>query len=171
MIEVIRKQIYKDSGVLVVPSNTTAKMPPLPFATINTTSPHIKDVGQADIHIVEDAEGIKRRRSESYQFVFSINVYATTDTEAIRLAKVVRSWFFLAGETHLEDMNIVVTNLRNVENRTTFLVDSYEYRHGFDVQLRGSDDQTFNRVHQDGTNVHYDWIETVELEFEGVNVE
>lgn len=168
MIESIRKQIYKDIGVLVVPSNTTAKKPPLPYATINATSPYIKDVGLADIHVVEDSDGVKRQRSESYQFVFSFNVYAVTDTEAIRLAKIVRSWFYLAGESHLEDMNIVVTNLKNVENRTTFLVDSYEYKHGFDVQLRGSDDQTFNRVHQDGTNVHYDWIETVEIEFEGV---
>lgn len=171
MIEIIRKQIHKDTGVLVIPSNTKAKKPPLPYASINVTSPYIKDVGQADIHVIEDAEGLKKQRSESYKFVFSINVYATTDAEAMRLARDVRSWFYLTGESYLDGMNIVVTDLLNIENRTIFLVDSYEYRHGFDVQLRGSDNQFFTRVHQDGTDVHYDWIETVELEFEGVKAE
>lgn len=77
----------------------------------------------------------------------------------------------MSGENHLEDMNIVVTNLRAIENRTTFLVDSYDYKHGFDVQMRGTDEQFFTRTHQDGTDVHYDWIETVEIEFEGVKAE
>lgn len=209
MIEIIRKQIYKDTGVLVVPSNTTAKMPPLPFATINTASSYIKDVGREDISIVEDAEGLKKQHSEAYKFVFSVNVYAKTDEVAMSLTKTVRSWFYLTGESYLDEMNIVVTDLMNIENRTVFLVDSYEYRHGFDVQLRGSDVVKIGRrsdyvpptpppgsvenpdgtvtlpdgtvTHPDGSTtlpdgtnvppVHYDWIETVELEFEGVKAE
>lgn len=178
MIETIRKQIYKDTGTLVIPANTTAKTPPLPFATINVTSPWIDDVGHADVHKYEDEAGLHIRRTEAFQFVFSFNVYAETDMEAIRLARLIRGWFALTGEIFMEDLNIVVVTRGNIENRTTFLVDSYEYKHGFDVQFRAVDEQFIGRTHQgdeDGNKgessdvpVHYDWIEKAIIEFKGV---
>lgn len=201
MIEAIRKQILKDTGVLVIPANTTAKKPLLPYTTINTTSPWIDDRGHPEIQIYTDETGTHMKRTEAYQMVFSMNVYAENDTETIRIAKLIRNWFVLSGERLLESMNLVVVTRGNIENRTTFLVDSYEHKHGFDVQLRGTDEQNVVNpimipdnavINPDGTitypdgsvlnpdgsiqkpdgtiidPVTYEWIETVELEFKGV---
>lgn len=173
MIEFIRKRILKDTGILVIPANTTAKKPPLPYATINVTSPWINDVGHADISTFEDGVGIHMHRSEAYQIAFSLNVYAESDANAIQIGMLVRGWFVLKGESFLEDLNVVVVTLGNIGNRTAFLVDSYENKHGFDVQLRATDNNQIASVYQNpddrpGTHVDYDWIETVEIEFEGV---
>lgn len=145
MIEAIRKQILKDTGVLVVPANTTAKKPPLPYATINATSPWIDDRGHADNFIYSDENGSHMKRSEAYQMVFSINIYALSDAETIQVARMIRNWFVLVGESLLEELNLVVVSRGNIENRTTFLVDSYEYKHGFDVRLRGTEEQILTR--------------------------
>lgn len=168
MIEKIRKQILNDTGVLVIPSNTTSNKPDTPFATINITSPWIDDVGHADVFRYVDDDGAHMQRSEMYQFVMSLNVYAKGDVQAIQLANKIRTWFVMQGEHLLEDMNVVVVSRSNIENRTTFLVDSYEYKHGFDVQVRATQSDNFTNYEQDGEEATYDWIEKVEIEFKGV---
>lgn len=201
MIEAVRKQILKDTGVLVAPANTTNKKPPLPYVTINITSPWIDERGHADAFVYTDSTGTHMKRVEAYQMVFSMNVYAENDSDAIRFAKLIRNWFALSGERLLEDMNLVVVTRGNIENRTTFLVDSYEHKHGFDVRMRGTDEHNVTHpimipdgatTNPDGTitypdgsvlnpdgsiekpdgtiidPVTYEWIETVELEFKGV---
>ena len=170
MIETIRKQILKDTGVLIIPANTTAKKPPLPYGTVNLTSPWIDGKGHPDIFIYQDAFGHHMRRTEDYQMVISFQVYAASDAEAVQHAKVIRNWFSLRGQSLMEDLNVVVVRKGNLENRTTFLVDSYDYKHGFDIQLRATSGEYIANHYQDGTDtdVDYDWIETVELEFKGV---
>lgn len=145
MIEAIRKELLKDTGILVIPTNTTAKKPQLPYATINATSPWIDDRGYADTFIYSDENGSHMKRSEAYQMVFSINIYAVNDAVTIQIAKTLRNWFVSKGDSFLEELNLVVVTRGNIENRTTFLVDSYEYKHGFDVRLRGTDEQVISR--------------------------
>lgn len=169
MIEAIRKQILKDTGVLVVPANIIANKPELPFATINVTSPWIDDVGHADVFRYTDEDGAHMQRTEMYQMVLSINAYGVSDYHAMELAQRLRSWFVMKGEYFLEEeLNAVVVSRTNIENRTTFLVDSYENKHGFDVQIRTTDSERFVNHEQDGEGATYDWIEKVELEFKGV---
>lgn len=169
MIEAIRKQIKKDSGILVIPANTTNKKPPLPYATINVTSPWIDERGHADIFRYADETGMHMQRSEMYQFVMSLNLYAETDLTTMQLANVIRNWFVMNGEQFLEEeLNAVVVSRSAIQDRATFLVDSYEYKYGFDVRIRTAHDERFINNYQDGEGATYDWIETVELEFKGV---
>ncbi|MFD1206639.1 LIC_12616 family protein [Sporosarcina contaminans] len=146
MIEQIRKQILKDTGILVIPANTTAKKPDMPYATINATSPWIDDRGHADTLIYTDETGTHMKRNEAYQMVFSINVYAADEATTIQIARTLRSWFVMVGESFLEEMNVVVVNRGNIENRTTFILDSYEHKHGFDVRMRATDGQVITKM-------------------------
>lgn len=156
MISAIIARLYQDLKIRIVKANQIAPTPPLPYGVYNITSPYIKGVGQPDINAFQDSTGLYIKRKEQYLTTISFNIYAATNDEAMTKAIQIRNWFDLQGYYELQDQNLVVANLGNVENRTTFLVDSYEYKFGFDIQLRATSEDL----------QQIDWIEFVELEME-----
>jgi hypothetical protein len=133
-------RIYQDTGIRVIQANLTAPTPSLPYAVYNITSPYIKGVGSEDINTHDDGTGLYLKRFEEYQVTLSLNLYASDTETAIDLATQVRKWFSFVGEDFIRGQNVTVISTGNVENRTTFIVDSYEYKYGFDVQLRMSEE-------------------------------
>lgn len=145
MIPVIKSlitQIYKDTNIRVVKADTTAPSPSLPYGVYKVTSPYIKEAGMANETYEDNPDGLTMVREESYKSTLSMNLYAKTDEEAVELASIIRNWFTFQGEQTISDLGIAVIMVGNIENRTTFLVDSYEYKHGFDIQLRLPNIQT-----------------------------
>jgi hypothetical protein len=139
MIEVIKSMIakaYQDTGLRIIQANTTAPKPPLPYAVYNITAPYVKDRGQSNIATREEGEELYLQYEEQYLTTISFNVYADKNESTIDWAMKLRQWFLFWGQDFLQENGIAVVNVGNIENRTTFLVDSYEYKHGFDVQLR-----------------------------------
>jgi hypothetical protein len=141
-IKSIIGRIYQDTGIRVIQANLTAPTPPLPYGVYNITSPYIKGVGREDVSTYEDETGLYLKRTEQYQVTISFNLYAKDSETTIDLATQVRKWFLFMGEEFIQEQNIAVIEAGNIENRTTFLVDSYEYKYGFDVQLRLSEEAT-----------------------------
>jgi len=141
MIKNLTGQIYKDTNIKLILANQDASRHDLPFATYNITSPYIKDVGYANITYEDTGDKLIKKRDEQYKITISFIIHAGSEETAIDLANKVRQWFLFYGEDYIRDLNIAVVSVGNVENRTTFMVDTYEYRHGFDVQLRLSDEQ------------------------------
>ena len=145
MIPVVKSlitQIYNDTNIRVVKADTTAPAPSLPYGVYKVTSPYIKEAGMANEMYEDNLDGLTMVREESYKSTLSMNIYAKTDEEAVELASIIRNWFTFQGEQTISDLGIAVTMVGNIENRTTFLVDSYEYKHGFDIQLRLPNIQT-----------------------------
>ncbi|QXJ39587.1 hypothetical protein BV455_02953 [Parageobacillus caldoxylosilyticus] len=139
MIEAIKNMIakaYQDTGLRIIQANTTAPTPPLPYAVYNITSPYIKEAGQPNIATREEGEELYLQYEEQYLTTISFNVYADKNESTIDWAMKLHQWFLFFGQDFLQENGIAVVNVGNIENRTTFLVDSYEYKHGFDVQLR-----------------------------------
>lgn len=153
VVKTIIEKLYEDTSITVTKANTTDPVPNLPYAVYNTTSPYIKDVGMHNETYEDNGEELTVTREESYKSTLSMNLYAESDEEAIELASKVRNWFTFQGEQTIQDLGIAITMVGNIENRTTFLVDSYEYKHGFDVQLRLPNIQT--KVLD-----HFDTVET-----------
>lgn len=154
MIDIIKSMIakaYQDTGLRIIQANTTAPKPPLPYAVYNITSPHIKDRGQPNMTPQERDGELYLNYEEQYLTTISFNVYADKNETTIDNAIKLRQWFLFVGQEYLQDNRIAVVNVGNIENRTTFLVDSYEYKHGFDVQLR----MTQN------IEVKTDWFDTI----------
>lgn len=183
MISSIIAKLYQDLKIRIIQVNQTAKTPPLPYGVYNMTSPYIKGVGQPDVYTYVDENGWSMKSSDEYLMTISFNIYAATNNEAMEWVIKVREWFNEQGYYTLQDENLVVANLGNVENRTTFLVDSYEYKFGFDVQLRTNGERLIGNLVQEPTPgdpnnpppgepgndpdkdpVNYDWIEYVELQ-------
>ena len=150
-IKMIIRQLRADKGINVIQANGKGVQPSLPFGVYNITSPYINGTGREITEYISDTEGIKQRKIEEYRATLSFTFYADTNEEVIELAFLVREWFAFYGEEFLNKENVVVADIGNITDRTTFLVDSYEYKHGFDVQLRLTDEQIksidyFNQV-------------------------
>lgn len=135
-IKAINKQLRADTGINVIQANGEGKLPSLPYGTYNLTSPYIKGVGRENTVFSVSGDELQEKRTEQYKSTLSFNLYGTSNETAIDLAMQVREWFLFHGEEFLSDQNVAIVEVRNIENRTTFLVDSYEYKFGFDVQLR-----------------------------------
>lgn len=81
---------------------------------------------------------------------------------ANELAEHTRRWLELWGKYILEDNNLVIKNISGISDRTVFLVDSFDYKVGFDVTFRTMQTDEYRRIYQDKqTGVNYDIIETV----------
>jgi hypothetical protein len=139
MIDIIKNIIakaYQDTGLRIIQANTTAPKPPLPYAVYNITAPYVKDRGQPNVTARDEGEELYLQYEEQYLVTISFNIYADKNESTIDWAMKLRQWFLFWGQDFLQENGIAVVNVGNIENRTTFLVDSYEYKHGFDVQLR-----------------------------------
>lgn len=139
MINTIKNMIakaYQDTELRIIQANTTAPKPSLPYAVYNITAPYVKDRGQPNMTPQERDGELYLTYEEQYLTTISFNVYADKNETTIDNAIKLRQWFLFVGQEYLQENGIAVVNVGNIENRTTFLVDSYEYKHGFDVQLR-----------------------------------
>ncbi|MGC4378256.1 hypothetical protein WD019_15210 [Fictibacillus sp. Mic-4] len=137
-IKEIIAQIKRDTGLQIVKANTTAPQPPLPYGVYNITSPFIKDRGKGSI--TQSPDGTEKR-TEQYRFTISFNIFAVDNETTIELAHKVHQWFLFLGQEFIQDRNMAIVSVGNIENRTTFLIDNYEYKHGFDVIFRATDEQ------------------------------
>ena len=151
MIPVVKSlitQLYKDTKIRVIKADTTAPIPSLPFGVYKVTSPYIKEAGMPNETYVNNEGSLSMIREESYKTSLSMNLYGKTDEEAMEKASIIRNWFTFHGEQFIQEQNAAVTRVGNIENRTSLLSDSaqgaktgFEYRHGFDIQLRLSNTQ------------------------------
>jgi hypothetical protein len=140
-IKSIIVQAIEDVGFEIIPANTTKPKPPIPYATYNIIAPYIQERGKGNIFVYSDGENTYQKRQEQYKITVSFNVYSDTNESAIDLAMKLRQWFLFLGSDFIQEQNVAVVNVGNIENRTVFLIDSYEYKHGFDVQLRLTNEQ------------------------------
>jgi len=134
-------QIKKDVGIQIIKGNIEAPQPPLPYGMYNITSPYIKGRGRGAVTLHDDESGPYEKRTEEYKFIISFSIFGENTETAIGLAHKVRQWFLFLGEEFIREKDLVVSSVGNIQNRTVFLVDDYEYKFGFDVQFRAVDEQ------------------------------
>ncbi|KZN96161.1 hypothetical protein AZI98_08845 [Aeribacillus pallidus] len=140
-IKSIIVQAIEDIGMEIIPANTTKPKPPLPYATYNIIAPYIKERGKGNLSVYQDGDSTFLKRDEQYKITVSFNVYSEENESTIDWAIKLRQWFLFWGLDFIQEQNVAVVNVGNIENRTVFLIDSYEYKHGFDVQLRLTNEQ------------------------------
>ncbi|WP_117017527.1 phage neck terminator protein [Aeribacillus pallidus] len=140
-IKSIIVQAIEDIGMEIIPANTTKPKPPLPYATYNIIAPYIPERGKGNLSVYQDGDSTFLKRDEQYKITVSFNVYSKENESTIDWAIKLRQWFLFWGLDFIQEQNVAVVNVGNIENRTVFLIDSYEYKHGFDVQLRLTNEQ------------------------------
>ncbi|CAM4012640.1 LIC_12616 family protein [Mesobacillus zeae] len=141
IIKEVIARIKLDTGVQIVKGNTIAPQPARPFGIYNLTSPYIKGRGRGAVTQYKEGTSIFEKRTEQYKFTISFSFYAGNVETTIESAYKVHQWFLFLGQGFIRDKNMAVVSVGNIQDRTTFLVDEYEYKHGFDVQLRATSEQ------------------------------
>jgi len=137
VIETLRKRILKDTQFLLIPADTTKAIPELPYGTIKLISSMIRDGEGQGIEYIQDIQSKSYQvRDERYKQVLSFNIFAENEEVALNYAKTIHQWFIFFGRTFLQEQQIVVLKVGNIEDRTTFLLESYDYKQGFDVKIR-----------------------------------
>src|SRR5574344_1359432 len=147
MIGKLKKEIVKGlhayTGLEVVDTDNNYRRPKKPFYSYKITS--IKTNANGEGNYSEDfPKSLKSEFKHDYretvklqpQVVISISCYSSDIAEC--LEKTYKAWDYFkhGGNDKLALDNIIVVRTEEITDRTVILGDRYEYRYGFDVELR-----------------------------------
>lgn len=124
------------SGGLVIEMNGGGDIPPDDFITYSFVGGFESSGGQP---IITQQAGQQQRR-ETVTFTVSFNCYADDSDIAIVNAMRARDWFKTIGREILKDtLDVVVTEIGEIQNRDINIGEEWERRQGFDVDFRATD--------------------------------
>lgn len=157
-IKAIVGLISAHTGVLIVKADQQgAKVPQLPYGQYKVISSHNPGRGRGNLTQYEAEGTIYERLTKQPSLTLSFHFF-TEDVDSSReLAVLAHDWFQFAGSLYFVDKGIAIRRIGNVENRTTHIVEHYEYKHGFDVQIR----------FEHHIDRELEFIETVNIQREG----
>ena len=140
----IVEQLHKYTGIPVIPEYEIFKAPKYPYISYKITTAYM-DTGNK-IYKWDTAPGTEGFETDAKETLYTqpklniiINAYSQDDIEAMTYAKKCMDWLTHIGRVELEDHNIVVVDTSNIIDKTIHIVDNYEQRYGFDVEIRYTD--------------------------------
>lgn len=141
--KIIAKGIYDYTGLQVVPTDNPNKRPEYPYFSYKITSSLLNtgESGAYEYSFVDSLndkfkKDVLEKVTIQQKVVVSFNSYSNNLMDSLQNALEAWDWFKLSGRHTLALDNIVVVNIGNIQDRTIVIVDNYEYRQGFDVELR-----------------------------------
>lgn len=127
--------LAKQTGNVVINLNSGGDMPKGPFLTYDFSS--LLDGARGFPVIIQD--GNKQISTETVNFTVSFLSYAPSVSASVKNAMLARDWFRGSGRLPLKDMNVVLVELGDIQNRDVKIGNEWERRQGFDVELRTLD--------------------------------
>ena len=130
-------------------ANQNGNMPSYPFCTISCTTQHLQDMDNSRGTITysavdNDETKAKMTRSELPKMIFSIDCVSTKQDDAYKVMQDTANWFNFLNQQYLSSCGIVVVKVDTFSDRTTYLETGFQYRYGFDVTIRVSDNVSMN---------------------------
>ena len=115
-----------------IPITETKRKPEYPFTTYqvlnyDTNYRYFGSIKQSDTG---------QTYTRQPQMIISIDVYSNDIIEALEKAQNAYDYFLFAGDGVLYAEDYSVAKIGDIEDRTSLIVDEYEYRYGFDVWVR-----------------------------------
>lgn len=124
------------SGELVIEMNGGGDIPSGDFMTYHFVGGFESTGGQP---IIMQKAGLQHRR-ETVTFTVSFNCYADDSDIAMVNAMRARDWFKTDGRETLKYMlDVIVTDIGEIQNRDINIGEEWERRQGFDVDFRATD--------------------------------
>ena len=138
--------LYEHMNLIPIPVESVREKEPYPFITYNFINPYTQFNGmgnyRSELAPSNDPKfnhAIMESLELQPQATISINTYSKDKMEATELAHDVMAWFKHIGYQYLSDNNIVVVGIEAFGDRSGLIVDHQEYRIGFDVIIRFTD--------------------------------
>ncbi|MDH6370554.1 hypothetical protein M2444_002334 [Paenibacillus sp. PastF-3] len=124
------------SGGLVIEMNGGGDTPSGDFMTYSFVGGFESSGGQP---IITQQDGQQHRR-ETVTFTVSFSCYSDDSDIAMVNAMHARDWFKVTGRELLKDtLDIIVTDIGEIQNRDINIGEEWERRQGFDVEFRATD--------------------------------
>lgn len=142
LIKAIRNQLSIDIGLTIIRADQLGDLPSLPYATYKMISDR-KGFGRENVEHIDQTNALVEQSSQERNVTISFNVYGTSHDNAYEETKKLRKWFEQRGSLFLDDINVAIADISEVTNRTTFLIDSYDEKWGFDVIIRYNESDQF----------------------------
>ena len=135
--EEIVKGLHAYTGLKVVDTDNNHNRPERPFYSYKITSIKTNYSSDFPTSLKSEFKYDYREKVELQpQVVISISCYSSDVAECLEKTYQARDYFKHGGNDLLALDNIVVVRTEEITDRTVVLGDRYEYRYGFDVELR-----------------------------------
>ncbi|KOY81573.1 hypothetical protein I6G82_08355 [Lysinibacillus macroides] len=138
LMKLIRNEVATDTSITIIRADQLGKLPPLPYATYKIIGDR-KGRGRENLSHIDQPNALIETKSQERNATISFNIYGTSHDNAYEVASQLRKWFEGRGSLFLDSLDVAVASVSDVQNRTTFLVDSYDEKWGFDVIIRYMD--------------------------------
>lgn len=135
LMKLIRNEVAADTSITIIRADQLGKLPSLPYATYKIIGDR-KGRGRENLSHTNQPDALIETRSQERNATISFNVYGTSHDNAYEVASQLRRWFEGRGSFFLDALDVAIAIISEVGNRTTFLVDSYDEKWGFDVIIR-----------------------------------
>lgn len=135
LMKLIRKEVAVDSSLTIIRADQTGDIPTLPYVTYKIIGDR-KGQGRENISHVDQPDSLIEKRTQERNFTISFNTYGTSHDNSFEVASQLRKWFEGRGSFFLDGLGVAIVSISEVGNRTTFLVDTYDEKWGFDVIIR-----------------------------------
>lgn len=153
LIKAIRNQLAIDHGLTIIRADQSGPIPALPYATYKVIGDR-KGFGRYTTDYSDEESALIEKNNQTRNATISFNVYGTSHDNAYEVAQQLRKWFDMRGSLFMDEINVATVSIKEVNNRTIFLTDSYDERWGFDVIIR----------YQDSDELEIDYFNKVESE-------
>lgn len=128
MIQTIREVINDYTGLYIVDTDSNSSKPDYPYYSYKLISMDLapKQTGAVDENVM----------TLDSNYIISFNSYS--DNLNVARESIIKLWelFKFTARHVLSLENIIVVNLTNIQDRTIYIVENFEYRFGFDVEIR-----------------------------------
>ena len=129
--------LWEHMDIPIILANHNAPKPDYPFGRYTFTTPQQGFYPRSGFYSVEEeGEMLDYKRQDEGRMVLSLTFCSDDSTEAHEKALEAAAWFAWKGYFYLKEKGIIVVRVEAMTNRDTLIVDDYERRIGFDVQLR-----------------------------------
>ena len=141
--ELMVKGLHEYTGLIAIDTDNPNKKPKYPYFSFKFTTirQNIGENGAYSYDVVESLDSkfkhdVLEKATFQPHVVISFNAYSKDLSECQEKTLKAWEWFKVVGRGVLSNNNIVIVNVGNIQDRSIHIVDHYEYRQGFDIEIR-----------------------------------
>ena len=170
----LHKHMFTRHKCMVIFADSNADAPKKPYATLKVSyvQPETFNERNDKVYVeVDNIHGLQKgwhkRRMVFEQIRISVTVYDKGDDYGVNLHSItlvnhIQDWFSVYSERLMEQADAALLSVGEPTDRSVHIADSYDYKMGFDVDIRRTRSKFDVPLYQEGTSEYnYDIIDTV----------
>lgn len=142
--DIIIPEIETFCGMPVIMADDMGDKPDGPHITYKITMSKGRGIGQGDEIFIPGVDKLQIQETKETRSTISFTAYALDDDVSRDMAQKIYDWFDFYGYEVLNELGVTISEITDISNRDTFIVENYERRNGFDVIIKMQDTKIRN---------------------------